>query len=149
MDVIFSSKLSRKYKDDLEELLFFNPQQSKIQSKLIEIIDRYGTPMVVIEGDFLRVVIEGLEHVQTLFAFGKEFGKPELIGAMIYVRLNPDALLVLHLGVDESFSSSGEYANQMVVAKFIFKLKEIAKKIKGIQTIEILYGRGEIKKIKI
>lgn len=149
MSLIFSSKIEKKYKENLEELLFFNPQQTKIRSKLVEIIEKYGVPFMVVNGDSISVAIEGLEGVQTLFAFWKEIGKPELIGAMIYVRMSLDSLLVLHMGVAEEFSTSGKYANQMVIAKFILKLKEIAKKIKGISIIEVLYGQGEIQRIKI
>jgi hypothetical protein len=130
MSLVFSSKLAKKYKDNLEELLFFNPQQTKIRSKLVEIIEKYGVPVMVVDGDSISVAIEGLEGVQTLFAFWKEIGRPELIGAMIYVRISLDTLLVLHMGVAEEFSS-------------------YAKKIKGISIIEVLYGQGEIQKIKI
>lgn len=149
MSLIFSSKIGKKYKEDLEELLFFNPQQTKMRSKLVEIIEKYGVPYVMVNGDSLLVAIEGLEGVQTLFAFWKEIGRPELIGAMIYVRMNLDTLLVLHMGVTEEFSSSGKYAKQMVIAKFILKLKEIAKKVKGIRIIEVLYAQDDIHTIEV
>ncbi len=149
MEIIFSSRIGKEYKDNLEELLFFNPQQIKIQSKLIEIIEKYGSPKILVEDNFLHVIIEGLQDVQTLYAFAKESDTNYLVGVMIYLRINTEVILVLHLGVSESFSNVGEHSNQMLVAKLLLRLKEIAKKIKGIESIEVLYGQGEIQKIKV
>jgi hypothetical protein len=149
MSVHFSSVLNKNYKESLENLLFFNPQQSQLMDKLVEIIEEYGSPQIRTEGDQLRIHLESFAELQTLYAFDGQNQGAKLIGIMVYVFSGDNRLVVLHLGVSEDYSVTGKFANEMLVSKFIMKLRSIAQKIKGINEIVLLYGTGRVKHIKL
>ncbi len=147
--ILFTSLLRDEYRTDLENLMFFNPQQSKVKSAIVQCIEEYGLPEIFVEGKFLRVKVQGFSDVQTLFALDQNEGSRRLAGVMVYVRNGIDNMLLLHIGVDESYSISGPNADEMVVMRLIIKLKEIARRIKGVHSLTVLYGNGLPTKISV
>jgi hypothetical protein len=145
----FSSKLEKKYREDLENLLFFNPQQHQIQDKIIEVIERYGLPEIFEKDGNLQIKIEKLTEVQTLYAFREEDSKNMLVGVMVYVRNDPHTIVILHIGIHEKYSVTGDLSQKILIIHFVNLLKNIARKIKGINHIVLLYGRGKEVKINI
>lgn len=143
----FSSTLGRQYKNDLEQLLFFNPQQYDVQAGIVESIARYGQPRIVIEEERLRVCVAGLPEVQTLFALTEP--ARELIGAMVYVRSDRETLVLLHVGIKEDFTLAGERAEAMVLVQLLAKLREIARRLKGVEAIMLMYGRNRDQRLPI
>lgn len=128
--------------EDLENLLFFNPQQINIQNKIIEMVEKYGSPSIVKRQDQLRIILENVPEVQSLFAFEMGEESKKLIGVMVYLRQNTETLLVIHLGVHDTYSTSGLNADKVLIIQFMSQLKRIARNIKGIQKIILLYGKG-------
>lgn len=137
--ILFSSTLSRKYKDDLEQLLFFNPQQHDVQAGIVAAIERYGLPRIMVEQELLRVCVAGLPEVQTLFALTDP--ENELVGVIVYVRVDQEKLVLLHIGIQEKYSLAGEQAEAMLLLRLLAKLREIARRIKGVEAITMMYGR--------
>jgi hypothetical protein len=106
-------------------------------------VEIYGTPNIIQDQGKLRIFLENLPEVQSLFAFDEGDGSRNLIGVMVYVRQDTETFLVIHLGVHDIYSSVGERADEVLIIKFINELKRIARKIKGIKKINLLYGRGK------
>ncbi|HYK87168.1 MAG TPA: hypothetical protein VE398_00240 [Acidobacteriota bacterium] len=138
----FSSVLGLEYRDDLEELMFFNPQQRKALTGINHSISEYGVPNVVESNQRLRISVEGLPESQTLFAMDYTKEKPVLAGVMVYMRTDPENLVLLHIAVREDYSRSGIYGDEMLVLRFMTQLRDIAKRIKGIRAITLKYSSG-------
>ncbi len=138
----FSSILDREYRDDLEELMFFNPQQGKALTGINHAISEYGVPSVVEDNGRLRVSVEGLPESQSLFALDISEKKPVLAGVMVYMRTDPENLVLLHIAVHADYSRTGIYGDEMLVWRFMTQLRDIAKRIKGIRTITLKYSSG-------
>lgn len=138
----FSSILELKYREDLEELIFFNPQQRKFLNKISHSISEYGVPSIVMDHDRLRIKVEGLAESQTLYALDYSREHPVLAGVMIYVRPDRENIILLHIAVREDYSRKGKHADQMLVLRLMTQLRRIAKKLKGVRAITLKYSSG-------
>ena len=90
----------------------------------------------------LRISVEGLPESQTLFALDVSEEKPILAGVMVYMRTDPENLVLLHIAVREDYSRAGIYGDEMLVWRFMTQLRDIAKRIKGIRSITLKYSSG-------
>ena len=131
----FTSIIKPGYSKELEELLFFNPGQHIAHSEIMESIEMFGEPLVYVDGDSLRISTSKLGQVQTLFAFDGDI----LAGVMLYSRVSIQRLVVIHIAANKNYSSQGKYAKEMLVLRICQKLRECARRIKGVETINILY----------
>ena len=132
----YTSIIKPDYSKELEELLFFNPRQHTAHSAIMESIEMFGEPFICNDGDRLRINTSKLGQVQTLFAFDGDI----LAGVMLYSRVTTQKLVVIHIAANENYSSQGKYAKEMLVLRISQKLRECARRIKGVETINILYG---------
>lgn len=121
--------------------MFFNLNQQQVTGGIINSIDLYGLPELMRDGDRLRFSVGGLSEVQTLYAIASiaEENQEVLAGVMIYARISESRLTLLHFGVHEAFSSSGLYADQLLAIKLIGKLRKLARSIRGVKTVELVY----------
>ena len=142
MDHIFySSSLQLSFRKNIEDLLYFNPQQDKIKPKIIRSIEHFGIPTLYEENKLLRIRVGDYQDVQSLFAFcGKAQENTSLIGAAFYFRIDYENIVLLHIAVDEAYSSTGEKNNDMVTMHLITKLRKIASQIKGVRYLNITYN---------
>jgi hypothetical protein len=143
LPLVFSSSLSSDLRDELESLMFFHPEQGQHISSINASIISYGFPKIIDERGTLRVGIEGLE-VQTLYAFVDRGAKKDLAGVLVYTRVHDDTLVLLHMAVRPEFCYSIGYKNELVLVRILAQLRSIAKRIKGIKKLSILYADKEI-----
>ena len=132
----YTSIIKPDYSKELEELLFFNPGQHIVHSAITESIEMFGEPIVSIDGDRLRINTSKLGQVQALFAFDGDI----LAGVMLYSRVSTQRLVVIHIAANENYTSQGKYAKEMLVLRISQKLRECARRIKGVESISMLYG---------
>ena len=71
-----------------------------------------------------------------------------LVGLAIYYRDSLDNIDLIHIAVDEKYSSTGIYAEIFLVFQMINELKKIALKIKEIKTITVKYGQKRVIHLK-
>ena len=140
--IIFSSVLAHEYREELETLMFFNPLQKKALTGINHSIAEYGVPSIVEDKGCLRISVEGLPESQSLYALDHSADTPVLAGVMVYMRTDPENLVLLHIAVREDYSRSGIYADEMLVLRFMTRLRGIARRIKGIRTITLKYNQG-------
>ena len=140
MAIRFTSTLHARYREDLEDLLFFNANQSSVARGIVDTIDRYGLPRVVEKGRSLLLTVGGPFETQTLFALEMEGEYPELVGALIYTRIDEETIVLLHMTVNEEYCLNGKQSRKMLTVKLFDKLKTIARQIKGVRFLEITYG---------
>jgi hypothetical protein len=145
----FSSRLPLAYREDLENLLFFHPHQETVSPGIVRSVERFGTPAIVVHGDFLRIHVGELSEVQALYATVEGSEKPALAGVAIYTRTDVETIDLLHIAIHEEYSSSGKHSGEMLAMKMVSKLCEIARQIKGVRYLGIVYGRGDVQKILV
>jgi hypothetical protein len=143
LPLVFSSRLDASQRDELESLMFFHPQQDLHASSINTSIMSYGFPKIVEEDATLRIGIEGLA-VQTLYTFIDRGQHQELVGVLVYTRICDDTLVVLHMAVRPEFCYASGYKNEMVLVRILAQLRAIAKRIRGIKKLSILYSDKEI-----
>jgi hypothetical protein len=147
--IIFSSVLNSDYYDDLEKLMFFNPQQEKVRNEVISAVERYGQPKIYRDGDRLRIGVGSFSMVQALFALNGQKADRELLGMIAYMRENPDNMAILHIVVREDYSAVGIHSNEMLLMHLIDRVREIAAKIKGISCVTLAYKSEKITRIPV
>jgi hypothetical protein len=137
-----TSSLDVGYQEELEGLMFFNPQQKKALAGISRSIKDFGIPSVVTEGERLRIRVEGLPEAQSLYALNDHTAPPELIGVMVFVRLDAENLVLLHIAVREDYSRGGKHGEAMLVARLVGELRTIARKIRGVRNVILKYSGG-------
>lgn len=147
--IYFSSVLKSEYQEDLETLLFFNPQQERVSDAIMESIERYGTPKIIVDGELLRISVGTLPSVQTLFAFKHEKEKESLVGVLVYFRSSDENLVLLHVAAKENYCMFGSQGDQMLIFELITKLRQIASRIKGVRFLTVMYQKGVVRQIPI
>jgi hypothetical protein len=143
LPLVFSSRLTSDRRDELESLMFFHPEQNQHMSSINASIASYGFPKIIDDGEALRIGIGELE-VQTLYAFVDRGKKQDLAGVLVYTRVHYDTLVLLHMAVRPEFCYSIGYKNELVLARILAQLRAIARRIKGIKKVSILYADKEI-----
>jgi hypothetical protein len=143
LPLVFSSLLSSDQRDELESLMFFHPEQNQHMSSINASIARYGFPKIIDYGGALRIGIGELD-VQTLYAFVERGKNRELAGVLVYTRIHEDTLVLLHMAVKPEFCYSTGYKNELVLARLLEQVRVIAKRIKGVKKLSILYAYKEV-----
>jgi hypothetical protein len=143
----FASTLSCRHEKALEALMFFNPQQKKFRNTVSLLVECYGNPTIVKDGDRLRLQIGSSSLAQTLFCLDSPTDG-ELIGVVVYIRESIEQLAIVHLAIDEDYLMSGCYGDRALALRLIQKVQEIGARLKGVEFITILYDRS-LKKIPV
>lgn len=138
--ITFSSTLDRRYKADLEQLLFFNGKQNLFCVAITKCIEDLGVPDIIVDDKLLRIKIGETVWTQCIYAFeGEENNK--LIGVVIFSRTSIEDVTIIHIAVDEDYSFGGEQEDHMLVFLLVNQVREAARKIKGIRTIRLAYWK--------
>ena len=139
--VVFCSTIGRAYQHDLEHLLFFNARQTSVRAAVVEALERYGAPSIKHEEDALRVIVSGYPGEQCLFALAETEDPPDLLGAVIYVRSPADTLTILHLAVSDDTLTEDDQ-NPLLVVRLVHRVRQLARSIRGVKWVHVLYSRG-------
>lgn len=110
-----------------------------MQRAILSSVDQFGQPRVVSDGGTLRVQLEKLDAVQTLFAMDGE----ALSGVLVYSRTSEETLSVIYIAVNDEYSSHGRYANKMLFLRMLALVKNTARRIKGIKAIQIISDENQ------
>ena len=138
MNLIFSSRVGKRYQAKLEELLFFNPRQHRVREGIINSLAHFGHPRVeeTTEGLSVRV---GDHEAQTLFAFDRDRKSQAPIGVVVFLRTAPTDIAIMHVAVHPKYALRGKKAGVGLGVTLVEKVKEIASRIVGIQRIVFFY----------
>ena len=141
----YTSTLQSDYADELERLMFFNPGQQSALAAIVDSVEIFGAPSVYADGERLRVKVEKLEEVQTLFALDDD----TLVGVLVYSRIALERLAVIHIAVDQAYSSNGTHSRDMLVMRMLELLRNNARRIKGVQSISMMYGGNRVRHVSV
>jgi hypothetical protein len=131
---VFSSAINVNKRDELERIMFFNQNQKQFHPNIIRLIEVYGRPSIVEKDNKLRIILEKVNCQNLFIRRGNN-----LVGALIYHRNLPDNIDLIHIAVDEKYSSTGVYAGEMIVLRMIKELKRIVLMIKGVKKVSVSY----------
>src|SRR5262245_29511492 len=134
----FCSALPADYRDDLEALLFFNPQQEAAGAGVAQAIEAFGAPRIAEVADMLSVTVPH-HDVQPLFALAESADGCQLAGVIVYVRTDASNITVLHVAVSERFSSAGADRAALLVMRLLREVTRCARRIGGVRQINLLY----------
>jgi hypothetical protein len=135
----FTSLLSASYRDELERIVFFNPEQDRVTEALVDSVRRYGVPSIVDEGGILRFRVSAFGPIQSLFAIDEAEQPLRLAGVVMFVRECADTMLLLHLAVHEAYSAAGALAHVWVTTRLLAAVRNACLRTRGIKTMRMLY----------
>ena len=148
-ELYFSSSLNKKFREELETLMYFNPQQENVRTGIINSTNIFGSPKIVLDNDLLKISVGKYSDPQSIFALKAGEASNILVGFVTFVRTTEQKLIILHIAVNEDYSSSGKYAEVMLVFKLINEVRSAASRIRGIEIITIMYGSKVSRDIRV
>ena len=104
--VSFSSTINPDQRETLERVFFYNKNQSEYYFDIKHLVESYGQPRIVEENDRLYLNFEKID-CQNIFIIIDH----NLVGLAIYYRDSLDNIDLVHIAVDEKYSSTGKYAD--------------------------------------
>jgi hypothetical protein len=144
-----TSRLGAEHRAALEELLFFNRLQNAVRTRIVATIERYGMPQVVVRDGALRIELDGVAGVQSVFALAPDGASAGPIGVAVFLRESEDRFVIVHVGVAEAFSSTGERANDHVFFHLLNAIRDAARRTRGVRSIDLFYGQGVVRRIPV
>jgi len=140
VNIVFSSRVPIECRAELEELLFLNPRQHLVRDGILNSLERFGHPKVIDMPTGLAVKVGNLE-AQTLFAFDRNRDSEAPVGAVVFIRTAREEMSIMHVAVHEDYALHGAEAGVGLGVTLVEKVKEIARRIVGIQRIVFFYRR--------
>jgi hypothetical protein len=138
-NIRISSLLLRSYRDELERIVFFNPEQGLVTGTLVDLVRRYGVPAIVEDGEHLRFRASAFGVLQTLYAMDSGEQPERLVGVAMFTRAGRSNMLVLHLAVHEDYTSRGKWGGKAVVAQLFAAIRDLSLRTRGVRSLRILY----------
>ena len=148
-DIQYTSVLTADYRKDLENLLFFNPEQKRFRSDIVRSIERCGCPEIVMRNGHLHVGVTKYLDAQNLFALMSDRQHPRLVGSIIYFRESRANLVVAHVAVVPPYTMLQSRGEVPLALELLNHVMVVAQRVKGIETVELPYSRGKPRRIPI
>ena len=114
--------------------MLFNPDQQTALASIMNSLKKLSQPSLYLDQGRMRVKVEKLDAVQSLFALDDD----TLAAALVYPRVSIESLTVIHIAVDQEHSSRGNHSDKMLVMRMLNQLRQCACHIKGIENIRIM-----------
>jgi hypothetical protein len=138
VNIVFSSRVPKDCRAELEDLLFFNPRQHLVRQGIINSLAHFGHPKVVEAAEGLSVRV-GEHEAQTLFAFDRGRKAKAPVGVVVFLRTSREEMAIMHVAVDDDYALQGGEAGVGLGVTLVEKVKEIASRIVGIKRIVFFY----------
>lgn len=138
VNIVFSSRVPKECRSELEDLLFFNPRQHLVRQGIINSLAHFGHPRVEETSNGLAVRV-GDHEAQTLFAFDREGKTNAPVGVVVFLRTSLEEIAIMHVAVGDDYALHGSQAGVGLGVTLVEKVKEIATRIVGIKRIVFFY----------
>jgi hypothetical protein len=135
------SHLPLSNKADLEDLVFFNPQQSSARDAIEDALELYGSPQIVSDATGLRLTLTARRDAQCLFGMAPRRGGLVLAGMLVYLRTGEDELLVVHVAVAGRYARSQNGTLRVAMA-LLESVRASARALRGVKRVNVLYLHG-------
>ena len=138
---VIRSSLDASFRGALERLMYFNPRQHEAESGIEDVIDAYGTPMIVCDASGLHVAVGRRQDAQCLFALAPTTAGLTLAGMVVFLRVSIEEMLVLHVAVADTFGRNRRLSLEVVMA-LVRSVREAAQRLRGTKHLRLLYLPG-------
>jgi len=140
VNLAFASKAPATTRAALEALLYFNPRQHRVRAGIINSLAQFGHPRLeeIPGGITIRV---GAHSPQTLFAFDPARPDGAPVGVVVFLRTSAAEVAILHLAVHPDYALKKSSEGQGLGLILIEKVKEIATRVVGVETVTFFYRR--------
>ncbi|PIS45919.1 MAG: hypothetical protein COT22_02730 [Ignavibacteria bacterium CG08_land_8_20_14_0_20_37_9] len=142
--IYFKSKLSLKYKSELERIFYFNINQKNHLKKIDEAVEVFGIPRLILNGNYVSFTFDKVNSFQVLYALDDEDEDAHLLGVIIFYSDLPTNIKIMHIAVDENCSSRGEFKEETIAARLIDEVRKISLALKSIKTFTLPYTSFKI-----
>ncbi len=136
-EIYFQEFLPIRYYEEVDDLFFFNPLQSRYRKGIICSIEKFGKPSMVEDEIGVRIQLNGYDWgQQTLFVTkGSKVGP---LVAIVIIVIIGDTLSVVHFVVNKHFIEKelGQYDYSLFI---LSKLAQMVKPIKEIKFVKFEY----------
>jgi hypothetical protein len=149
MNFHFTSHLAAQFRPQLEEVLFFNPSQDRVEKDILAALGRHGMPTVVEANGRLTIRLKSGPESQSLFALADVGGGSHFAGVAVFSRVQMHTLLIIHLAIAGDFAQHGRYAQQLIVLRFMLALRQVARQLRGVKRLKLLYGADQLRDIPV
>jgi len=133
------SQLPVRYRDALEQLVFFNDEQWRIRAAMLHSIERYGNPRIIERDQHLVLELDRRSDVQTLFVLMEAPSGATLSGIVVYTR-EESSLRVIYVGLAPN-AAYGFGGSDYLLVEIFRLLQTIGQQVRGIRFIEFNNGR--------
>lgn len=140
--ILITSRLNEEFREDLEQTLFFNPQQHKAEMGIRDCVERFGVPEISTENGFLRINVAAYPGSQALFSIDRTESEDILTGVIVYVRDTHEDISILHIAVAENYILKGQIPTARLVWDLLRHVVESASHINGVQNVKFVYGKS-------
>jgi hypothetical protein len=137
----FRSILPVRYRQDVEQLVFFNERQRELRGRIVELLEEYGPLEIVLQEDQVRVGLVRRPDAQSLFVMSEDTPDAELLGFALYLRDSPEVITVVHVAVFDGIVTE-EGSDPLLALRLLNSIRELARRIRGVKWVSVLYGQG-------
>jgi hypothetical protein len=131
-----TARLDCRYRDALEQLLFFNANQPRVYRGAALAVERYGAPRISAENDRLWITLDSGIEAQSLFVVDQSQPESPLIGVIVYTRKD-DVLVVLFMAVREDHAYRKDAPDKPLFRQLLDNVLEIARRVQGVAAIKL------------
>jgi len=132
------SSLDASYRGALERLMYFNPRQHELQTGIADVVDAYGTPIIVCDDAGLHVSVDRRPDAQCLFALTGTSAGLTLAGLIVFLRSSIEEMLVLHVAVADGFGRNRRLSLEVVLV-LVGAVRDTAHRLRGTKHFRMLY----------
>ena len=126
------------YRNELEDLFFFNPKQHVVRERVVQHIERCGSPEIRAQGEALTMGLKLVDQAQAIFLMMGRRGRARLVGVVLYVR-EAESLRVLYLALKQAYTLESKTSSALMI--FIVEtLGKIGRCIKGVKFVILSVG---------
>lgn len=140
-----TSRLDVEYRDILERMFYYHPEQSVLDDIITRHVQQYGTPQISSKEGLLTIRVPALPGALTFYAVEEQDEGPvKLLGVMVIDRSSESVLEMHHIAISPELTSLQVQEGCSVAALMIGGLCRIGRSIRGIEKIKLAYHRGVI-----
>lgn len=137
MNYKYKSNINIEFHKKLNDLLFFNENQSKYKKNIIDAIELYGLPKIDINNDIISIRLDSKFETHTLFLFLEHDGVEQLLGLAVFISETKDEAILLHIAVDYK-----ELNSNILTLSLILKVKEYLRNFSGMKRLKLFYSNN-------
>jgi N-acetylglutamate synthase-like GNAT family acetyltransferase len=130
--------LPSRLKDELEDILHFNLNQSKHLLQIVKNIEKYGNVTIQREKDNIYISIDNEIRHNELYALDSLLEQGHLLGVLIYC-INDDICEVIHVAVHHECAHKGCFADEYITLRLLEKLRKTALNLARVNKIRLPY----------